>query len=192
MEAARAPGRNVAAAAVCRKFRRLVWCEAIIGSILQEILSRYLLSLLIPFALAFGGGKPMTFLDVLSVRAVGDGTLSRDGKWFAYTVSSLDWKAGKRFTDVHLTDVGSGARKQLTFTADKNETDPAFSPDGQHLAFLSDREGGAKQVYLIALAGGEARKISDVAGGVTSFGWRADGKRLAVLGGRGDQRQIYI
>ncbi|MFN7932092.1 MAG: S9 family peptidase [Bryobacteraceae bacterium] len=156
------------------------------------MLSRYLFVLLVPFAPLLGGEKSMTFLDVLQVRSVNDGTLSRDGKWFAYTISSLDWKAGKRFTDLHLTETATGTRRQLTFTADKNETDPAFSPDGQWLAFLSDREGGAKQVYLMALGGGEARKISDVAGGVTSFSWRPDGRHLALLGGRDDQRQIYL
>lgn len=134
----------------------------------------------------------MTFLDVLRIRTVENGTLSRDGKWFAYTVSSLDWKAGKRFTELHVTEVATGTRRQLTFTPEKNETDPAFSPDGQWIAFLSDREGNAKQLYLMALGGGEARKISDVAGGVSSFAFSKDGKRIALLAGRADQRQIYL
>ncbi|MBL8179276.1 MAG: S9 family peptidase, partial [Bryobacterales bacterium] len=134
----------------------------------------------------------MSFLDVLQVRAVSDGTLSRDGKWFAYAVSSLDWKAGKRFTDLHLTEAATGVRRQLTFTADKNETDPAFSPDGQWLAFLSDREGGVKQVFVMALGGGEARKVSDISGGVSSFSWRPRGSALAMLAGRAAERQIHL
>ncbi len=154
--------------------------------------SRYWLALAVSLAPLCGGEKPMTFLDVLHVRSVSGGTLSRDGKWFAYALSSLDWKAGKRFTDLHLTETATGAKRQLTFTADKNESDPAFSPDGQWLAFLSDREGGATQVYLLALGGGEARKISDVAGGVSSFAWAPNGQHIAMLAGRAGQRQIYL
>ena len=54
------------------------------------------------------GSKPMTPLDVMHFKTVAAGTLSKDGKWFAYTIASLDWKQGKRYTDVWLTDTISG------------------------------------------------------------------------------------
>lgn len=154
--------------------------------------SRYFAALMAFVVPLLAGDKPMTFLDVLHIRTVGDGTLSRDGKWFAYSINSLDWKAGKRYADLHLTETATGARRQLTFTADKNESDPAFSPDGQWLAFLSDRDGGTKQLFLLALGGGEARKISDVPGGVASFAWRPDGRQLAMIAGRAEEKQIYL
>lgn len=150
------------------------------------------IALLASLPLANAGDKPMTFLDVLHVRNIADGTLSRDGKWFAYTISSLDWKAGKRFTDIYVTDTATGSIRQMTYTADRNETAPAFSPDGQWLAFLSDREGNAKQVFLLALGGGEARKVSDVPGGVSSFAFRPDGKAIGLMGGRAEQSQLYV
>jgi len=52
--------------------------------------------------------RPMSFLDVLSFRTVSQGALSHDGHEFAYVVSALDWKAGKRFTDIYLASVGAG------------------------------------------------------------------------------------
>jgi dipeptidyl aminopeptidase/acylaminoacyl peptidase len=85
------------------------------------------------------------------------------------------------------TDTISGTTRQFTFTAAKNETAPAFSPDGASLAFLSDRDGTGNQAYLMPVGGGEARKISDVAGGITSFAFSDDGKWIAMLG-----RQIYL
>ena len=141
----------------------------------------------------YAGTKPMTPLDVMHFRTVAGGTLSKDAKWFAYTVSSLDWKQGKRFTDLWLTDTATGVSRQFTFTAARNETAPAFSPDGAWLAFLSDREAaGANQAYVMPVAGGEARKISEIPGGVTSYAFSEDGKWIAVLGGRGEKKQIHL
>ena len=141
----------------------------------------------------FAGTKPMTPLDVMHWKTVSGGTLSRDARWFAYTIASLDWKQGKRYTDLWLTETATGATRQFTFTARFNETSPAFSADGLSIAFLSDREGSAaNQVYLMPVAGGEARKIGDVAGGVASYAFSEDGKSIALLGGRGENKQLHL
>ena len=147
-------------------------------------------------ATLIAGDRPMTFLDVLHFRAVDDGTVSRDGRRFAYIVRELDWKAGRRYTDLFYTEV-AGPTRRLTFTAAKNESDPAFSPGGEWLAFLSDRDapperGGANQLYLISLAGGEARKISDSEGAVSSFQFSRDGKWIAYRAGRQESSQLFL
>lgn len=146
--------------------------------------------------LALAGDKLMTPLDVMHIRDASAGTLSRDAKRFACTISVLDWKAGKRFTDIWITDTASGERRQFTFTPDRNETAPAFSPDGSLLAFLSDRAGSAaaptSQLYLMPLSGGEARQVSEIAGGVSSYAFSRDGQYLAMLAGRGEKKQIYL
>ncbi len=133
----------------------------------------------------------MTFLDVLHFNSASQGALSADGKRFAYVLTSLDWKAGRRYSEIHLTEVETGQRRQLTYTADKDESSPAFSHDGQWLAFLSNRDG-ANQVYLLSVAGGEAKKISAITGGATWFGFSRDNRWVAVLGGRGENRQLAL
>ena len=139
------------------------------------------------------GTKPMTPLDVMHFKTVAGGTLSKDAKWFAYTVSSLDWKQGKRYTDIWLSDTATGVSRQFTFTAARNETAPVFAPNGEWLAFLSDREVAAtNQAYVMPVGGGEARKITDVPGGVTSCAFSDDGKWIAALGGRGEKKQIHL
>jgi len=54
---------------------------------------------------------------------------------------------------------------------------PRWSPDGQTLAFLSDR-AGTPQIFLLPMNGGEARQVSALAQGVTEYSWKPDGSLL--------------
>ncbi|MFI8614588.1 S9 family peptidase [Acidovorax sp. NPDC077693] len=56
---------------------------------------------------------------------------------------------------------------------------PRWSPDGQTLAFISDR-GGSPQIHLLPMSGGEARPLGHFAGSVASPCWAPDGKSLVV------------
>ena len=102
-----------------------------------------------------GAHRPMTFMDVVGMRAAGSPAVSPDGKWMLYTLTSRDWKAGKSFTDVYLVSLARGVEstRQMTFTKDKNETSPQWSRDGRFFAFLSDRDGpegkAVNQIYLM-------------------------------------------
>src|SRR5688572_33173512 len=49
--------------------------------------------------------RPMTFLDMQHMKQIGAPTPSPDGKWLLYTLSTPDWKEGKRQTDIHLVSL---------------------------------------------------------------------------------------
>jgi len=68
------------------------------------------------------------------------------------------------------------------------ERDPAFSPDGTSLAFISDR-GGTMQVWLRELATGLDRQVTTMARGVRYPTFAPDGGSLAFqqAGPRGNQ-----
>ncbi len=151
------------------------------------------------------GTKPMSFLDVLEFRTVAQGSLSRSGNRFAYTVSTLDWKQGKRFTDIWLSKTSGGPSRQMTFTPDKDEFSPSLSPGGEWLAFLSTREaaapatvtqpaGGSRtgQLFLMPVAGGEARRVGAAGVPVAAFAFSRDGRRIAYTAGRGESRQLHL
>jgi len=58
---------------------------------------------------------------------------------------------------------------------------PRWSPDGKYLAFLSARNGGKNQVWLLDRRGGEAQKLTEVAQGINDFEWSPDSTRLVLV-----------
>ena len=58
----------------------------------------------------------------------------------------------------------------------------AWSPDSRQLAFLSNAQTPDQvQLYVAKVAGGEARKLTDLKGALDAPAWSPDGKRLALL-----------
>lgn len=79
-----------------------------------------------------------------------------------------------------------GVPQQLTFGTSV-DAKPAISPDGQTLAFVSDR-GGSKQPWLLPLQGGEARLAPCPVGDTKEVHWSPDGSRLLLLADSGVDR----
>ena len=141
--------------------------------------------------------RPMTFLDVQQMRTLGGAAVSPDKSRLAYTVSVPDWKEARRQTDVYMVSRAGGVSttRQLTFTKDKSESNPKWAPDGGSLVFSSNREGTGTtppdQLYVMAVDGGEARKITDAKDGVGGFAFTGDGKWLVYSVGKAEDRQLW-
>ncbi|HEY8176591.1 MAG TPA: S9 family peptidase [Gemmatimonadaceae bacterium] len=142
--------------------------------------------------------RAMTFLDAQLTRQIAAPTPSYDGKWLLYTLSTPDWKEAKRQTDIYLVslDQGVSSTRQLTYTKDKNETQPRWSRDGSFFVFASNRDApdsasGRNQLYLMRPDGGEARQITNERRGVSTFAFSKDGKWLVYRSGRPDEEQLY-
>jgi dipeptidyl aminopeptidase/acylaminoacyl peptidase len=74
-----------------------------------------------------------------------------------------------------------GGRPRGLTNGPGRDTRPRISPDGRRLAFLSDREKGVAQAYVLPLAGGESRRVTAFAHGVSDLCWTADSRALVVL-----------
>jgi dipeptidyl aminopeptidase/acylaminoacyl peptidase len=142
--------------------------------------------------------RPMDFLDVQNMKNVGSPAPSPDGQWMLYTLSTPDWKEARRQTDIYVvsTTGGIASTKQLTFTKEKNETQPRWSRDGSYFVFLSNREApanasGQNQLYMMRPDGGEARKITDAREGVSTFAFDKTGQWLVYRSGKADEEQLY-
>jgi eukaryotic-like serine/threonine-protein kinase len=114
-------------------------------------------------------------------------SLSPDGTFFVYA------KAAGGKTDLFLQRVAGGSPIDLTAGSGADDTQPAFSPDGQQIAFRSERDGGG--VFLMGATGESVKRLTD-------FGfnpaWSPDGREIAVAtegavdpGARFSRSQIY-
>jgi len=95
-------------------------------------------------------------------------SLSPDGKSFVYAGDA----SGNR--DIYLQRVGGKNPVNLTKDSPWDDTQPAFSPDGERIAFRSGREGGG--IFVMGATGESVKRL-------TNFGynpvWSPDGKEIA-------------
>jgi eukaryotic-like serine/threonine-protein kinase len=94
-------------------------------------------------------------------------SLSPDGKWIVYAGN----QAGN--SDIYLQGVGGHNAIDLTKDSPEDDTEPAFSPDGESIAFRSEREGGG--IFVMGRTGESVRRITDSG---FSPAWSPDGTRL--------------
>ena len=99
---------------------------------------------------------------------------SRDGSFFVF---ASDRDAGPR-------EGGAGGS-----VAPRAVAAPNLPAGG---AFAAEGGGGpGTQLYVMRPDGGEARKITDARGGVSTFAFSKDGKWLVYRSGRADEEQLY-
>ena len=124
--------------------------------------------------------RAITFEDYIALKAVSDPQLSPDGKWVAYTVSAPSLQDNRNVARVWVAEVATGRARQLTGGGPGSDRQPRWSPDGKTLAFISTRDSGA-QVWVLPIAGGDARKVSRLPEGAADPFWLPDGSGLLVV-----------
>ena len=117
--------------------------------------------------------------DIYRLQTTGDAQISPDGKWVAYTLTTVDSAKDKRNTDIWMMSWDGTENVQLTNSPD-GESSPRWSPDGKYISFTASRNGGSSQVYLLNRLGGEALKLTDVKGDLNDYAWSPDGKKILL------------
>ena len=121
-----------------------------------------------------------TLDDLLKLKAITSAQLSPDARYVAYTQGETDLDQNAFLTQIFVTEVATAKSRQLT-RAKKSSTDPHWSPDGQWLAFLSDREGGKNQIFAISPDGGEAIQLTKSETAVSAFEWSPQGGFIGYI-----------
>ena len=130
-----------------------------------------------------GGKRLLNLTDMYRVRTVGNLQISPDGEWVLYSVAQLDSVRDRSESDLYLKRWDGSKTLRLTYSPE-GEGSPRFSPDGKYISYTSSRgitpASRGAQVFLLDRSGGEAQKLTDVNGGVGSYEWSPDSKRLIL------------
>ncbi|QIW81255.1 S9 family peptidase [Bacillus tequilensis] len=133
--------------------------------------------------------KLMTAEDITAIVSVTDPQYAPDGSRAAYVQSQVNREQDSYTSNIWVYETKSGDSVPWTH-GEKQSTDPRWSPDGRTLAFISDREGDAAQLYIMGAEGGEARKLTDIPYGVSKPIWSPDGESVLVTVSLGEGERI--
>jgi dipeptidyl aminopeptidase/acylaminoacyl peptidase len=96
-----------------------------------------------------------------------------------FTATLVD-ASNEAVSRICLTELSTGDTRVLTFGPNTDRS-PKLSPDGRHIAFLSDRfRPGDFQLYLLDAATGECRATPPVDGWVEYIHWSPNGRRVLL------------
>ncbi len=122
------------------------------------------------------------------------GGWSPDGKWVVYAVTSPPDRQG-------IYKKNPDGVNEIQLTA-KPDFAPRWSPDGNNIAFLSERDGdleiyvmdedGEEAVYVMGEDGEEAINVTKKPGDDYDFEWSRDSNRLVFVSERDGNPEIYV
>lgn len=107
---------------------------------------------------------------------------SPDGKWLAYSEKTSPYSPYCIF----LVMVTGGEKILLTNPPELYEGDslPAFSPDGQTLAFLRSRVMGITDIFVVSTRGGEPRRMTFDNLKISGIDWASDSSEIVFSSNR--------
>jgi dipeptidyl aminopeptidase/acylaminoacyl peptidase len=125
--------------------------------------------------------RPMTATDMHMMRRMGAPSVSPDGKWAIFTLSTTDLAANKRSNALYSLDLTKAGAVPRPIAALAGAHDAVFGADGA-VWYLAPADG-QDQLFRLML-GGNPTQISNVKGDISGFKVSADGSRLIVFADR--------
>jgi dipeptidyl aminopeptidase/acylaminoacyl peptidase len=128
-------------------------------------------------AYAQQGNNIFTAEEMWKMQRVGGFSVSPDGRFAVFPLTSYNIEENTSSSDLYIVDIENGTTRQITFSG--KESSPVWSPDGSRIAFISRRNNGPGQIYVIQVNGGEAQKITELPVGVFALKWFPQSDRIA-------------
>jgi dipeptidyl aminopeptidase/acylaminoacyl peptidase len=123
----------------------------------------------------------MTFEDMMRMKRLGDTAVSPDGKWLAYSVTTVNLEQNTKTAELWMQAIAGGEPQRIA-VAHPGDSGLQFAPDGKRILFLSGRTG-AQQIWQADFdaATGETahpRKLSNLDLGIDNAIWSPDSKSI--------------
>jgi dipeptidyl aminopeptidase/acylaminoacyl peptidase len=120
--------------------------------------------------------SPLTINDYVSMPSISSVHFSPDGSRIAYVITRPNLTRATYDGEIHV--INTDGTNDVTLThSDASDYHPRWSPDGKHIAFLSDR-GAKTSVYTISVEFGEASALTDEPTAIRDFEWAPDGREI--------------
>jgi dipeptidyl aminopeptidase/acylaminoacyl peptidase len=132
------------------------------------------------FGLSMGEDNNYKLLDketYMEMESVGSPNISPDGRHIIFTRGWVDKMNDRRASNLWITDIEGERIRELT-RGIWRDTSPAWSPDGEKIAFISDRDG-TSQIHVMWLDTRETAQLTHVETTPGNLTWSPDGKTLA-------------
>ncbi|MDX5405676.1 MAG: S9 family peptidase [Chromatiaceae bacterium] len=126
----------------------------------------------LPFVALAQDDSSLSVERLWQLERIGQPVTSNDGRFIVAPVTQFDVKADKGHTRLWL--FSADGKQQTPLTAEGlRASEPVFSPDGNTLAFISQRDkDDAGQIYLLSMnKPGEAQRLTEVPTGVYGIKW---------------------
>ena len=125
--------------------------------------------------------RPMTFEDMMQMKRLGETAVSADGKWLAYSVTTVNLDKNTKTAELWLQAIAGGEPQKLA-VALPGDSGVQFAPDGKRILFLSGRVG-SEQIWLADFDGAtgttsNAKKLTNIATDAGDAIWSPDGKSV--------------
>lgn len=116
---------------------------------------------------------------IYDLPVLSDPRLSPDGRAIAFVVTHAD-RAGNQYRSSVWIAASDGRSAPWRLTAGSGrDQQPRWSHDGSRIAFVSDRDRPKSQLYVIAVDGGEARRLTDLREGLRDPDWSPNDTMIA-------------
>lgn len=120
--------------------------------------------------------KAVEIKDLTQLASVTDPHISPDGTQLLFVRTEMDEENNTYVAHLFHGDLASGKITQWTH-GNERVSSPAWSENGEMLAFLSTRDE-KNQLYVMPATGGEARALTEFEKGVNSFRWSPCGNKI--------------